>query len=77
MRIIQARLERATAMSPAYQCDSPIVCRCLNISEADILEAVQRGRLESVHEVVRQTGAGDGCTACRRAIMQYVQNRQS
>ena len=63
-------------MSPVYQCDSTIVCRCLKITEADILEAVEGGQLQTVQDVVRQTGAGDGCTACRRTILEYVLNRR-
>ncbi|MGE0608715.1 MAG: (2Fe-2S)-binding protein [Pirellulales bacterium] len=64
-------------MSPAYQCDSKIVCRCLKITEADILDAVENGELQSVQDVVEQTGAGDGCTACRRTILEYVLSRRN
>jgi NAD(P)H-nitrite reductase large subunit len=59
-------------MSPAYQCDSKLICRCLGVTEDDLVDALGERQLQSLQEVVRQTGAGAGCTACRKQIMQYL-----
>lgn len=63
-------------MSPLYS-GAKIICRCLQITETDLLEAVDEGNLRTIREVVCKTGAGDGCTACRKKIVQYLEQQQS
>jgi bacterioferritin-associated ferredoxin len=60
-------------MSPLYS-GAKLICRCLEITETDLLDAVDRGDLRSLTEVVRETGAGDGCTACRKRILEYLED---
>jgi NAD(P)H-nitrite reductase large subunit len=59
-------------MSPLYS-GAKLICRCLEISETDLLQAIDDGDLRSLTDVVCQTGAGDGCTACRRQILEYLE----
>ena len=61
-------------MSPAYDYN-PIVCRCLGVTEADVIEAIACANLETLDQVRRCTGAGDGCTGCHRMIRQYLVER--
>jgi len=44
------------------------LCRCLGISEDEVVTAIQVFDLETVGDVRRCTGAGTGCTSCLRAI---------
>ncbi|MBX9787931.1 MAG: (2Fe-2S)-binding protein [Pirellulales bacterium] len=60
-------------MSPAYlERTDRIVCRCLRVYESDVVEAVETSQLDSLREVIRQTGAGSGCTACHHRICEYL-----
>jgi bacterioferritin-associated ferredoxin len=50
-----------------------LVCRCLQVTEEVLFEAVTTLGLRTVHEVRQHTGAGDGCTACHRRIREYLE----
>lgn len=50
-----------------------IVCRCLQVTEEVLFDAVTRLGLRTVREVRQHTGAGDGCTACHRRISEYLE----
>jgi bacterioferritin-associated ferredoxin len=45
-----------------------VVCHCLNICESTIESKIEAGRVGTVKEVIRETGAGSGCTACHCTI---------
>ena len=49
-----------------------IICHCLNISEADIVKAINEGSttLEAVQDV---TGAGTACGACIGDIEEIIE----
>lgn len=49
-------------------CPGRIVCRCLNITEEDVVTALAIHGADTVTELRRLTGAGDGCTACHRKL---------
>jgi bacterioferritin-associated ferredoxin len=59
-------------------CDSndKIVCRCLQISEASILKALENNEIRSVFDIRRLTGAGDGCTCCHALLEEYLRAHQ-
>ncbi len=54
-------------------CPAELICHCLRVAEDAIVEAVNRFGLQTLDEVRRHTGAGDGCTACHRRIRQVLQ----
>lgn len=58
-------------MSPA-QLTSPIACRCLRVTEAQVTDAVVLFGCESVREVTQVNDAGGGCTACHCKIRQLI-----
>ena len=45
-----------------------VVCHCLGITESEIRCALMQGTAECLRTVMRETGAGTGCTCCHRAI---------
>jgi bacterioferritin-associated ferredoxin len=53
-------------------CPARLICRCLQVSEDVLLAALHRFELRTVQEVREHTGAGDGCTACHRAIRRLL-----
>lgn len=49
-------------------CPLSVVCRCLQVTETQVVEAIQSLSLRTVKDVRRHTGAGDGCTCCHNRI---------
>jgi bacterioferritin-associated ferredoxin len=45
-----------------------IICPCLGVTEAEVRGAVSTGLVQSLERVMECTGAGTGCTACRRRV---------
>jgi bacterioferritin-associated ferredoxin len=58
------------APAPCYvpEARDEYLCRCLAVTEAEVVETVVQLGLRTLEEVKRCTGAGDGCTACHRRI---------
>jgi bacterioferritin-associated ferredoxin len=56
-------------------CRERFVCRCLQVTETDIFEALSTGLVNDVRDIRRHTGAGDGCTACHHLLKKYVELR--
>lgn len=48
------------------------VCYCLKITDRDIREAIRCDKLRTLADVIRCTGAGDGCTACHPNLMRCL-----
>lgn len=49
-----------------------MICQCLQISEAELCQALTTLDLQSVREIRAHTGAGDGCTACHATLARYL-----
>ncbi len=45
-----------------------IVCVCLQVTERQLREAVERSGVQTVCELIRATEAGTGCTACHHQL---------
>jgi bacterioferritin-associated ferredoxin len=43
---------------------NPIVCRCYQVTEGEILDAIRNGDLRTVEEVTAATNAAGGCSSC-------------
>ena len=54
-------------------CPKQLVCHCLGITESDLLAVLDTHEINSVADLRRASGAGDGCTACHRRLAEYVQ----
>jgi bacterioferritin-associated ferredoxin len=49
-------------------CPERFVCRCLRITETELVQAIVTRHLGTLKEVRQHTGAGDGCTCCHQRI---------
>jgi bacterioferritin-associated ferredoxin len=49
----------------------------LQVTEEVLVETVTALGLRTVKEVRHHTGAGDGCTACHRAIRQFLEHHRA
>jgi len=54
-------------------CPNRVVCRCLKVTEGEIVEAIVNHDLETIRELKRMTGAGDGCTCCHEELETYFE----
>ena len=54
-------------------CRDKIVCRCLNVNEAQVIQMIARLELRTVHDLSKHTGAGDGCTCCHAKLEDYLE----
>ena len=58
-------------------CSSRVVCRCLQVTEDEVVTMISVLGLRSVNEVRQVTGAGDGCTCCHHVIRKHSQAAQA
>ena len=61
-----------SAYDPCSGCPAKVICRCLQVTEAAVVEAINRRELRTLKDVLRHTGAGDGCTCCHAEIRQIL-----
>lgn len=54
-------------------CPGRVVCRCLQVTEEALVEALTTLEIRTLRDVRKQTGAGEGCTACHRRLVQYIE----
>lgn len=55
---------------------SEIICHCLQVDEAEILAAFEKRHIKSIKDIIEYTSAGDGCTACHPALLEYLERRK-
>jgi bacterioferritin-associated ferredoxin len=54
------------------ECPDRIVCRCLQVTESQVVRMIERLELRTVHDIRQYTGAGDGCTCCHAKLKEYL-----
>jgi len=54
-------------------CPKRLVCECVNLTEADLLEALTNREIKTIKDIRRLTGAGDGCNACHKLLKTYLE----
>lgn len=64
----------STAEHAIAEAQRPI-CRCLNVTESDILEAISEHEPQTVQGVSQICGAGVGCMSCHRHIRRMLNER--
>ncbi|HYT90092.1 MAG TPA: (2Fe-2S)-binding protein [Gemmataceae bacterium] len=62
----------AAAAQICTQCPERIVCRCLQVTERALVEAITTLQLTTLKEIRVHTGAGDGCTCCHHLLKRYL-----
>lgn len=65
-------MKAVVASVACEDCPLRVVCRCLQVTEDEIIDAIQAEEIRTLHDVRRFTGAGDGCTACHARIMECL-----
>lgn len=58
--------------SSAGSCPDRVVCRCLKITEHEVISAITTLGLRTLNDVLQATEAGDGCTCCHRELRAYL-----
>jgi bacterioferritin-associated ferredoxin len=53
-------------------CSDRVVCRCLGVTEHEVVSAIVTLGLRTVKEVRQATEAGDGCTCCHKELAAYL-----
>jgi bacterioferritin-associated ferredoxin len=56
-------------------CPGRLVCRCLGVTEAVLIEALVTLEIRTLQDLCRETGAGDGCTACHQLLRRYLEGQ--
>ncbi len=54
-------------------CPNRVVCRCLQVTEATVVGAIERLELRTIKEVQRHTQAGTGCTCCHGELREFLE----
>jgi len=62
-----------TASTADILCSDRVVCRCLQVTEVELVEALTTREVQDLKDVRRHTGAGSGCMACHRLIRRYLE----
>ena len=58
--------------SPCATCTNRVVCRCFQVREVTVVEAITTLGLRTVKEVRQHTEAGDGCTCCHGELRRLL-----
>jgi bacterioferritin-associated ferredoxin len=66
-------MDRGHPRNECVGCPGRLVCRCLQVTESALVEAVRVLELRTLKDVRRHTGAGDGCTACHKLLCKYLE----
>ena len=45
-----------------------LLCRCLRVTEGEVITSIRALNLRTLKEVRDRTGAGDGCMCCHKAL---------
>ena len=56
----------------AGSCADRVVCRCLQVTEDEVIAAIQTLGARTVGDLKATTGAGGGCMCCRRELKTYL-----
>ena len=51
----------------------PLVCRCMQVYERELLDAMAVFDIQTLADIKRFTGAGDGCTCCHAKLRCYLE----
>ena len=54
-----------------------VVCRCLRVTESEVVEAVTAGGAETVRDLRCSNGAGSGCLSCHSQLREYIRRYQA
>ena len=58
---------------PCDGCSDKVICRCLQVTEAQVVRMITRLELRTIRDLRTMTGAGDGCTCCHAKLEEYLE----
>ena len=58
---------------PCAGCPDRVLCRCLRVTEGEVVDAILELGLRTVREIRTATGAGDGCNCCHQQIRELLE----
>ncbi len=53
----------------------PVLCRCLAVTQSQVIDCIAVTGAENVRQITECTGAGRGCLSCHRQIRDLIQQR--
>lgn len=62
----------ACTIDRCESCPSKVVCRCLQVTEEQLVQLITNLNLSTVRELRQHGGAGDGCTCCHQELQSYL-----
>jgi bacterioferritin-associated ferredoxin len=54
------------------ECGLRFVCHCLRVTEEVLAQAFAAQDIQTLRDLRRHTGAGEGCMACHRRLQAYL-----
>lgn len=66
-------MDRPFTHQTCDDCPDRIVCRCLQVTEAQVVRMIERLELRTVRDIRKYTGAGEGCTCCHAKLEEYLE----
>jgi NifU-like protein len=51
-----------------HDCPGRVICHCLGVTEDELVEALTTRAVQTLRDIRRHTGAGDGCTSCHTQL---------
>ncbi|MCG2725085.1 MAG: Fe-S cluster assembly protein NifU [Elusimicrobia bacterium] len=60
--------------NPAGNSAEKIICKCFNVSELKILNAIKSNNLKTVEDITNYTKAGGGCGKCKGEIEKIIKD---
>jgi NAD(P)H-nitrite reductase large subunit len=65
-------MKPSCSFDPCSGCPDRIICRCFNVKESTIVQAITTLGLRTVKEIRKHTEAGDGCTCCHADLRRLL-----
>ena len=66
-------MNRSCSHERCDDCNDKIVCRCLQVTESQVVRMIERLELRTVLDLRKYTGAGEGCTCCHAKLEEYLE----
>jgi bacterioferritin-associated ferredoxin len=66
-------MDRSYTPEQCDECQVQVICRCLRVTEAEVIQVVTRMELRTIKEICREIGAGDGCTCCHPQLQECLE----
>jgi bacterioferritin-associated ferredoxin len=71
--LLQSQTCSGACASCPRDCSERLVCRCLQVTESEVVTAIHTGEVRTLRDLRRHTGAGDGCTCCHERLRQLLE----